>query len=334
MERVKRGLGLIAFVVAVTVTAAGAYYEYAGKWGAWGTGNGKFWTPCGVAVRWPSGGDPNDVYVADTWNHRIQYFSPTGSYQGKWGSEGSGNNQFERPYGIGINWWNADRVFVADTWNGRISRFTTTGSYVCKWSTTVPMDVDVASNGNVYVISPNTDSVKYYTGGGSFLGSWGGLGSGNGQFRGPYGIGCAYGGNVYVADSFNHRVQYFTSTGSYLGKWGSEGSGNGQFDHPYGLSVGTDGRVYVADTWNCRCQQFTSTGSFLQAWGSYGTGNGQFNYPHDIDVCQGGDYAYVADTDNNRIQYFWDNPFGGPDGGLTGTNITPTSLGKVKAIFK
>jgi DNA-binding beta-propeller fold protein YncE len=334
MENVKRGLGLIAFVVAVTVTTTGAYYGYAGKWGSWGTGNGQFWTPCGVAVRWPSGGGTNDVYVADTWNHRIQYFSPTGGYQGKWGSEGSGNNQFERPYGIGINWWNADRVFVADTWNHRISRFDPSGSYECKWSTTFPADVDVASNGYVYVVSPN-DYVKYYTGAGSFIGSWGANGTGNGQFKAPYGIGCACNGTVYVADTFNHRVQYFTSTGSYLGKWGSEGSGNGQFDRPCGLAVGTDGRVYVADTYNCRCQQFTSTGSFLQAWGSYGTGNGQFNYPHDIDVSQGGDYAYVTDTDNNRIQYFYDSPLSPDDDYFkAGTNVIPTSLGKVKAIFK
>jgi DNA-binding beta-propeller fold protein YncE len=108
------------------------------------------------------------------------------------------------------------------------------------------------------------------------------------------------------------------------------------FQSKAGVDAGSDGRVYVADSDNDRCQQFTSTGSFLQAWGSYGTGNGQFDFPYDIAVNDDGDYVYVADTENNRIQYFYDNP--NPDCGsygfAVGTNVTPTSFGKVKALFQ
>jgi len=59
-------------------------------------------------------------------------------------------------------------------------------------------------------------------------------------------------------------------------------------------------------------------------WGSYGSGYGQFNYPPGIAVPS--NYkAYVVDTKNHRVQYFRYEP---------AQNITPTSLGNVKALFK
>ena len=49
--------------------------EFLLKWGEYGTGDGQFKTPSGIAVD-----SSGDVYVADTWNGRIQKFTRDGKF--------------------------------------------------------------------------------------------------------------------------------------------------------------------------------------------------------------------------------------------------------------
>jgi tripartite motif-containing protein 71 len=130
-----------------------------------------------------------------------------------------------------------------------------------------------------------------------YEGTWGRLGTNDGEFDHPAEIALAANGRVYVADSSNHRVQYFTPTGSFLGKWGSRGSGDGQFAYIGGLAFGPNGYLYVADLDNHRVQYFTAAGSFLGKWGTRGEGEGQFNRP-------------------------------------AGVAFAPTSLGRVKSLYR
>src|SRR2546422_675669 len=112
-----------------------------------------------------------------------------------------------------------------------------------------------------------------------YLGQWGSLGSGDGQFNGPHGVATDAAGNVYVADHNNHRIQKFTNTGTYLTQWGSLGGGNGQFTDPTGVETDAAGNVYVGDLSSHRIQKFTGTGAYLTQWGSSGSGDGQFKVP-------------------------------------------------------
>lgn len=47
----------------------GRPYKFAAKWGSYGSGDGQFISPQGIAVD-----SLGNVYVADTGNHRIQKF--------------------------------------------------------------------------------------------------------------------------------------------------------------------------------------------------------------------------------------------------------------------
>jgi hypothetical protein len=65
----------------------------------------------------------SNVYVADTYNHRVQTFTTAGVFQNKWGTFGSGAGQFVRPISVAVD--GLGNVYVADNGNARIQKFGT-----------------------------------------------------------------------------------------------------------------------------------------------------------------------------------------------------------------
>jgi len=61
------------------------------------------------------------VYVADSYNNRIQKFSSDGTYISKWGEQGSEKGEFEYPCGVAVD--SLGYVYVADSNNNRIQKF-------------------------------------------------------------------------------------------------------------------------------------------------------------------------------------------------------------------
>ena len=106
--------------------AAFGEFVYRGEWGSFGTGPGRFNCPFGVDCDIVGNGL---VYVVDYENHRVQYFTATGSYLGQWGYFGNGDGQFRYPWGVEVKW---GRVYVSDTRNHRIQYFTHAGSFLGK----------------------------------------------------------------------------------------------------------------------------------------------------------------------------------------------------------
>ncbi len=189
-------------------------------------------------------------------------------------------------------------------------------NYVNQWSGTgsigfgYVVSVTVSSStGNVYVFDNSHNNIQEFTPMGSFIRSWGSLGSGNGQFHVTGSASTIafspVNGYIYVADTGNNRIQVFTQDGTYVTSWGSSGSGNSQFNNAQGLGVSpVTGNVYVADYGNNRVQEFSPTGVYITQWGSSGSGNGQFNAPNGIAVSPTTGNVYVGDYSNNRIQVF------------------------------
>jgi len=85
------------------------------------------------------------------------------------------------------------------------------------------------------------------------------MGSGDGEFSWPQGLGIDSEGNVYASDRGNHRIQVFDPQGRFLRKWGIRGSGDGEFSQPQGLAIDSDGDVYVSDQGNHRILVFKPT---------------------------------------------------------------------------
>ena len=74
-----------------------------------------------------------------------------------------------------------------------------------------------------YVTDQFNNRVVKFSSNGTFLTQWSGLGIGNGQFSGPFGIAVDNGNNVYVADLNNNRIEEFHKQWNVpdtVGQWG------------------------------------------------------------------------------------------------------------------
>ena len=129
--------------------------------------------------------------------------------------------------------------------------------------------------------------------------TWGGPGSGDGQFAEPRGIAVDGRGNVYVADSKNSRIEVLDPSGRFLRAFGRKGGGDGELNEPCGLTVDSEGDVWVADTWNHRVVHFSSDGQFR---GAFGDPDRSLFGPRAAALAKG--VLYVVDTGNKRIVRF------------------------------
>jgi sugar lactone lactonase YvrE len=153
-------------------------------------------------------------------------------------------------------------------------------------------------------------------------------------------------GFVYVADQFSFVVQKFTRDGTFVGAWGGYGQGSGRFGDTSGdiaatptagtvggisgIAVGPGGDVYVLDSFNSRIQQFTSGGAFKRSVGTPGSAPGELNTGIHGGIAIFGDFLYLADQNNHRIQRFTL----GADGALAPNPLVEGSLGSGNGQFR
>ncbi|MDX6661569.1 MAG: tripartite motif-containing protein 71, partial [Solirubrobacteraceae bacterium] len=128
----------------------------------------------------------------------------------------------------------------------------------------------------------------------SVVTTWGGPGTGQGQFSVPQGVAVDAAGNVYVVDENNDRVEKFDSNGRFLLQFGSPGSGPGQFNGPGHVALDPQGNVIVSDEGGYRVEKFSPAGTFLLQYGRFGRAPGQFGGNTRGVAADGAGNVYVA----------------------------------------
>lgn len=160
-------------------------------------------------------------------------------------------------------------LYVLDTGNARIQVLDSTGAVLRTLVTpALPSGVAEAA-GRVYVSDGLGHRVLILDILGAQLGSFGALGTGDGQFNYPAGIAIDPQGNVHVCDAGNFRVQVFTPDGVFVRKYGV-GSG---LNFPQSIAIDPAGNSYVGDINDREVQVFDATGASLPSFPLPSTNN-------------------------------------------------------------
>lgn len=171
---------------------------------------GDFNYPWDVAVN-----SECQIVVSDTRNHRVQLFSPDGTFLRMYGYDTQPNmmKQFDSPRGVCFT--PKGELIITDFNNHHLV-------IVDEWFT------------EARVI--NCEAVD----------------GGNRAFLRPQGLVVDRNGNIIVADSRNHRIQVFDSDGRFLWKYGIQGVGPNEMDRPAGVALLPDGKIAIVDFGNNR----------------------------------------------------------------------------------
>ncbi len=230
--------------------------------GTWGGRGSK--PPYGLDYPRGIGADPStgNVWVADTRDFVIRIYDSKGNYLTTIGT-GLNSNQpgsFQAP--VDVQFY-AGYAYVGDYWSCTMTVWNATTYQYSRQINGCNNGVAVDPlTGNTYIVDWNAVQVREYSpsciGSCSPIRTWGGKGTGSGQFLTPWGI-DVNNGVVYVTDAKRNNVQAFDLSGNYLGQWGGTGSGAFQFNQPSGIAHDAAGNIYVASANQGRIQVFSES---------------------------------------------------------------------------
>ena len=276
----------------ITTVAGSGTYGFSGDGGAATSARLSF--PYGVT---PDGA--GNLYIADTWNHRIRKVDTSGNistvagsgtagFGGDGGSATATAARLNLPGSVVLD--ALGNLYIADRLNNRIRKVDTAGVI-----TTVA--------------------------GSSTTGAFGGDGGAAtaARLNAPAGVALDRSGNLYIADRDNRRIRKVDTAGviSTVAGTGTSGfSGDGgaataaRLSSPSGVVVDWAGNLYIADQDSHRIRKVDTAGgiSTVAGTGTSGfSGDGgaavaaRLNAPYGVAVDGSGN-LYIADGLNNRIR--------------------------------
>ena len=232
--------------------------------GCIGDGRGQFNEPWGIAV-----GRDGGIYIADTWNHRVQKFDAHGAFQTMWGQFGSTDGTLGRT-----------GVFYG------------------------PRGIAVGKDGDIYVVDTGNKRIQVFSPEGDFVAQFGGGGSGEGAMDEPIAITQSIRGDWLISDSWNRRIQRFDRSFQFIAEyaipsWDSTAVG----DKPFIAVDDHRDLLYATDPSHYRVLAFSLNGGYRFSWGQYGNDAAAMMLPNGIAVGPTGE-VFVVDSDANRVLAF------------------------------
>lgn len=218
-----------------------------------GTQAGKFNYPTGIAVD-----SQGVVFVADSYNHRVQRVTPDGGVA-VIGGRGVANTQFLCPQGVAVDAY--DSFYIVEQGNNRVQKYTRNGALVLvidrpgrlDGELDRPTGIAVTPSGDIYIADAGNCRVQLFNREGVFVRTVG-ANTGFGSLTTPQAVAVDGEEFVYVLDTFGHRIVRYDALGRFAGQvGGSRFRRNPQdnkprFIEPRAIVADPAGLIYVADT--------------------------------------------------------------------------------------
>ena len=200
----------------------------------------------------------------------------------KFGSTGTGNDEFDNPTDIVVD-KNGKNIYVVDNNNNRIVVFDDDGDYNFQYG----VFCNITSIQNCNDNADGADSI------------------GDGQFNNPISIARDTSGKFFVVDEFNKRVQIFDDDGEFQSKFGSSNSAdNNYLGSAKGIVIDDSTRnIFVSNIESDSISVFDSVGNFKFKFDSF-SGNDDFRNPTNMIIDNSNKILYVSDSGNDRIIVF------------------------------
>ena len=255
----------------------------------------------------------DNVFIFNRGDHPIVVFDRHGNFLRSWGE-----GEYPRAHGISID--DEDNVYLTDDGGHFVRKCSIDGKVLFEIGTPgkpAPYmsgkpfhrctHTALAPNGDIFVSDGYGNArVHKFSPDGKHLLSWGGPGTGAGEFNIVHNIATDRDGWVYIADRENHRIQVFDQNGRFETQWSNTHRPCGLFCCCRGkrpvLIVGELGPFMQVNANHPnigpRLSLFDSDGSLLARLGSTGgagTGLGEFIAPHGVVMDSFGD-IYVGEV--------------------------------------
>jgi DNA-binding beta-propeller fold protein YncE len=140
--------------------------------------------------------------------------------------------------------------------------------------------VAFGSQGALYVLDSEQNSLIVFSDGVKQTGAIGGFGWSPGSFDKPTGV-ASDGVNIYVSDYGNHRVQQFDRNMNFISSLSTRDTSNNacKFGYPMDIALSEFGDLFILDGENLRILKFAPSYFFERSFGDVNAGKGKLHNP-------------------------------------------------------
>ena len=197
-----------------------------------------------------------------------------------------------------------NRIVVVDE-NGRWKfEFGTEGSG--KGQFNLPVGIDVAESGRIFVADTGNHRIQVFGPDGSFLYMFT-VKTGPGEApANPVDVAASKLNNfLYISDNDNHKIKVYKQNGTFDFEWGGFGEDHGSFRYPGMMTLNDYNELFVVDVLNTRVQKFDPFGEFIVDIGSWGVLQGNLFRPKGV-ALDSKNRVMISDSYMGVVQAFTD----------------------------